>query len=1084
MSEVSNKRFVHFDGTKQEFIDGGYPDQYQESIVFINEDGNESNNTIYTHGEYYGQGVIVEGDASNSAVLKNGNNKALSEYDVAIGMNTISGLRGWYYKAMSISNTGYVYLYLSSNQQLPSFVTSANEVEQENDIVCNLKEGDICCIINGNRFINVFKVKYNHIKQYGRIGFSYIGEGDNPINGIITTEEINNGNLSLDDYCIYCLDRPDIGNVNISEAALTEGNLTKSLNSYTHAEGLRSVAYGKTSHVEGQDNIASGECSHAEGAFTKSKGDASHTEGFNTEASQLSAHAEGYGTLASNGASHAEGSATKATGLHSHAEGDTTLASGSQSHAEGKITFATGEHSHAEGHWTKAQGKSSHAEGQGLSESSPNLAYGDYSHVEGYSTTAEGIGAHAEGIYTTAIGKSSHTEGNETKAIGDNSHAEGHWTKAQGKSSHAEGQGLSESSPNLAYGDYSHVEGYSTTAEGIGAHAEGIYTTAIGNRSHAEGNETKAIGSASHSEGYLSSAYGSNSYAGGCRTLSFAECSHAEGKGTITGKYSLDSSGNYIFDEKNGSYAHAEGENTVAEGKRSHAEGNTTQAIGESSHTEGYNTIAEGASSHAEGKHSQALKEASHAEGYYSIANGKYSHASGLYTNTKNEAEFACGKYNKSTSGTLFSVGCGESIDNRKNIIEVRDTDIILYYNDEDGFVKLSDLLKKKLITVYDNVGNIKIDPYSINNINSLGRMLIDEKFTEKNIFVLSFSFSYDYAYGEYSDYNTGNIAGTIYVPIEYDKTGTITSLQYNCIGYYDDGNADLQTDTISIDINAYYFENQLYIESVYSNKIGVLMNPITNFELSSYNDIPMLSYGFTRIYENSDKVFEDDGVEFKNVYRLNNEPSEVQNVYVFGADDYSVKRLKNSHGADLLYFEKFTGERCEVLVVEEIKPNLEQKMYGAEGVIVYFNNGISIFCPFGERYIKDRSEIIDFVSFKYVNNVQLASVTLNSGIYEVWDGITSIDKMELWFDEEWPLFVNNVKKIFVPSLTYEPTYVTVKYVDMADERLYRGSLEDGAMQSSYGDYIFVHLSSNSNLYIATNTRIDILNWCITGFGK
>lgn len=1082
MSEVSNKRFVHFDGTKEEFIAGGYPSIYTDSIVFINEDGNESNNTIYTHGEYYGQGVIVEGDASNSAVLKNGNNKALSEYDVAIGMNTISGLRGWYYKAMSISNTGYVYLYLSSNQQLPSFVTSANEVDQENDIVCNLKEGDICCIINGNRFINVFKVKYNHIKQYGRIGFSYIGEGANPINGIITTEEINNGNLSLDDYCIYCLDRPDIGNVNISEVALTEGKLTKSLNSYTHAEGLRSVAYGKTSHVEGQDNIASGECSHAEGAFTKSKGDASHTEGFNTEATQLSAHAEGYGTLASNGASHAEGSATKATGLHSHAEGDTTLASGSQSHAEGKITFATGEHSHAEGHWTKAYGKSSHAEGQGISEDNPNLAEGDYSHTEGYSTHAQGTGSHAEGTYTIAEGHKSHAEGNATTATGENSHAEGHWTKAYGKSSHVEGQGISADNPNLAEGDYSHAEGYSTHAQGNGSHAEGTYTIASGNRSHAEGNATKAIGSASHAEGFSSSAYGSNSYAGGRETLAFAECSHAEGKGTRTGRYTtIDDNGNYVFTETIGSYAHAEGENTIAEGKRSHAEGNTTKALGESSHAEGFNTVAEGTSSHTEGKYTYALLEASHAEGYYSIANGKYSHASGLYTNTTNEAEFACGKYNKSTSGTLFSVGCGESTDSRKNIIEVRDNDIILYYNEEDGFVKLSDLLKKKLITVYDNDGNIKIDPYSIDNINSLGRMLIDEKFTEKNIFVLSFNFSYEYKYGEYSEDYNGYIGGTIYIPIECDKTASITSLQYNCIGSYTDGNIDEQTDTISIDINTYYFENQLNIESVYSNKNDVLMNPITKFELSSYNDIPILPYGRTIIYCGISDYDFIDIVDFKNVYRL---PDNTQDVAVVKADDYIVKRLNDSPDVDLLLFEKFTGESCDVVVVDERKPNIEQNMYGAEGVIVYFNNGLSIFCPFGERYINDGSEIIDFISFKYVNDVQPANVRLNGGIYEVLEGITHIDKIELWFDEEWPLFVNNVKKIIVPSLTYKPRYVTVKYFDMEYERLYTGSLDDGAMKSSYGDYIFVHLSSNSNLYIATTIRIDTLNWCITEFGE
>ena len=375
-----------------------------------------------------------KGSAENSAVLKGGDNQAISEGGVALGKNNIVGLKGWYYKAMSMSNTGYVYLYLSSEQQLPSFVSSVNEVEQENDIVCDLKEGDVCCIINGNRFINVFKVKYNHIKRYGRIGFSYIGEGDNPIDGIITTEEINKGNLSLDDYCVYCLNKPDIGNVNISESALAEGKLTKSLNSYTHAEGLRSAAYGKTSHVEGQDNIASGECSHAEGAYTKSTGDASHAEGFNTEASELSAHAEGYRTLASNGASHAEGSATKATGLHSHAEGDTTIAKGNNSHAEGSSTKAEGDYSHAEGYGTTAKGYCSHAEGF------ITTATGSNSHAEGYGTTVKGYCSHAEGENTIAEGKRSHAEGNTTKAIGGNTHTEGLGTIAYNSNEHASGK--------------------------------------------------------------------------------------------------------------------------------------------------------------------------------------------------------------------------------------------------------------------------------------------------------------------------------------------------------------------------------------------------------------------------------------------------------------------------------------------------------------------------------------------------------------------------------------------------------------------------------------------------------------------
>ena len=91
MSEVSNRRFVHFDGTKQEFIDGGYDKIYPESVVFINGGGDENNSMIYTHGEYYGKSIIVEGDVSTSAELRDSDNVSVGAYSFAegISVNTI-----------------------------------------------------------------------------------------------------------------------------------------------------------------------------------------------------------------------------------------------------------------------------------------------------------------------------------------------------------------------------------------------------------------------------------------------------------------------------------------------------------------------------------------------------------------------------------------------------------------------------------------------------------------------------------------------------------------------------------------------------------------------------------------------------------------------------------------------------------------------------------------------------------------------------------------------------------------------------------------------------------------------------------
>ena len=333
---------------------------------------------------------IVKGEAENSAVLKGGNNQAISELSVSLGENNIAGLKGWYYKAVQIgSDSKIVYLYLSTKQQTPIIVSSASAVEnQEKTIEVNLSKGDICSIINGDRQLDNFEFRLNEMSNYGRISFTYKGTGVNPLYTIKDVEE-----LKLEDYSIFCLSKPNEGLVELSKYNIALGNNTKSLSETSVSMGLRSIAAGITSYAEGQDTIAIGECSHAEGAFTKSKGIASHTEGFNTQTEGLSAHAEGYNTLATGGASHAEGSATKATGLHSHSEGDTTVALGDQSHAEGKQTTASGDQSHAEGYGTIAEGYHLHAEGF------YTRAFGDASHSEGYRTIANNKGEHAEGVY-------------------------------------------------------------------------------------------------------------------------------------------------------------------------------------------------------------------------------------------------------------------------------------------------------------------------------------------------------------------------------------------------------------------------------------------------------------------------------------------------------------------------------------------------------------------------------------------------------------------------------------------------------------------------------------------------------------
>ena len=530
MSEVSNKRFVHFDGTKQEFIDGGYPDRYQESIVFINGDGNESNNTIYTHGEYYGQGVIVEGDASNSAVLKKGSNKTISNYSVSLGRYNTSGLTGWYYGSIYKKSDTQLYVYLQKTQKLlPLYDEQLKTTEQTPDVTLPnvydiLGEGSVISLINDTKYDNRFKL------VGGGNGYVILDtvEGNIPFT-VIKHELLNDP----EDYSIYCIEQPDKGMFDMGQGSLSIGYNNKATNGKAVSVGYANHSYGKFSFTEGRENKA-GYAAHAEGRETIASGEQSHSEGKYTKASGKNSHAEGIGiynkdnsiiyTSAAGDGSHAEGYATNANGKYSHAEGLKTTVMGDGSHAEGQETQATGIVSHAEGIYSIS----------GVSANAP----------KSYVTTDAGWFSHAEGNGTWAKGNSSHTEGLKTYTQGIASHAEGAGSRVGDErditklvpinavdanfASHAEGQNTT------AVGNSSHAEGYGTISVSFGSHSEGGWTTARGNYSHAEGRNTIANADYSHAEGYGSKAYGIGSHSSGNNSEAHGNYSLASGNKCIT----------------------------------------------------------------------------------------------------------------------------------------------------------------------------------------------------------------------------------------------------------------------------------------------------------------------------------------------------------------------------------------------------------------------------------------------------------------------------------------------------------------------------------------------------------------------
>ena len=674
MSEVSNRRFVHFEGTRDEFNDTDYPAQYTNSIVFIDGyDNSEYGNSIYTHGKHYPcynnilsdaqqnvkydynelsswviKSILIEGTGGNNTfTYKQGPTSEIetfvnNEYDVTASHNVfvtsiVPNEDASTIGTIVLSNTLPDY---EEGDAIKTFITIGYKaLVSSNDVSSN---GSIVCAVESSVYGDTSFVEGAYNIHYGK--YSH-------------TEGVSNTNKGMG-----CHAEGSSNTINYSSIySHIEGHLNEVKGVRTHVEGFKNFSDGENSHVEGLNNKSTQKTSHVEGEGNTNNAMCSHVEGKGNTNNAAYSHVEGFGNIVCEGSKyvHIEGLENKTIDhdysssedddyrfnystskpLYCHIEGTHNIATWNKGgHAEGKGTFASGICSHSEGVNTTASGSSSHAEGR------ETTASGTYSHAEGSYTTASGSSSHAEGSYTTASGNSSHTEGYQTLASGDYSHAEGVECEASGIRSHAEGYKTVASYP------MSHAEGYQTLASGKYSHAEGNKTSAENEQSHAEGRETTASGKSSHAEGQS--------------TTASAPMSHAEGSGTTA----------------SGDHSHAEGGVTTASGKNSHAEGYYTKASGSYSHAEGYYTKASGSYSHAEGYNTTASGSYSHAEGYNTTASGKYSHASGYHTTTSHDYSFVCGKYNNDdVTNPLFIVGCGDSSTNRKNALTVSNERMMLH---------------------------------------------------------------------------------------------------------------------------------------------------------------------------------------------------------------------------------------------------------------------------------------------------------------------------------------------------------------------------------------------------------------------
>ena len=355
-------------------------------------------------------------------------------------------------------------------------------------------------------------------------------------------------------------------------------------------------------------------------------------------------------------------------------------ATGKRAIATGYGTEAPNDYSHAEGQGARATGAASHAEGLYTN------AAGGFSHTEGWGTVASGMDSHAEGVHTQASGYYSHAEGENTEASGQRSHAEGYYTTASGESSHAEGGYTSTSNQyEHAQGQYNHNSTNQIFSVGAGEKIGETVTRRNAVSILEVPNSDTQIVTASFFVQNIGGYDGTNPEPG-TNDLATVINGLSSGGGSSETLWKKGEGGDSIVQvltgnneaktpKATGTGSIATGLLALASGDYSHAEGDNTNASEQYSHAEGYYSKASGLASHAEGYRTRASGYSSHAEGDNTEASGQYSHAEGYSTVTSNAYEHAQGKNNHTSPNQIFSIGTGNSPNDRRNAVSVLEVD-------------------------------------------------------------------------------------------------------------------------------------------------------------------------------------------------------------------------------------------------------------------------------------------------------------------------------------------------------------------------------------------------------------------------
>lgn len=449
---------------------------------------------------------ITNGEAENSIVQPNRENKAVTENSIAFGEGSIAGAKGFYFKEIFYGNASTnpqirvssvqpteAGLFISSSALNPNpiFVAPDYTVGDVFNLICNDHFTLVGRITNIENDIITFddlhmRSAYPTWVQPGANNAGYAKNELVTYNGIPYKSTASSNKKvpnTLDGWAVYWTNIEDFKTrlalqVSYKHAEWKSNNtiyynLVPDYDDYTLCvprkpfNGIVEVC--KTAFTSGCENISAGAYGEATGKRNVVVGAYGHTEG--------SSNLAGY-------SAHAEGQDCEAPAKYSHAQNKTTKATGYASHAQNVECEAKGEGATAEGYRTKAKMKYSHTEGNATETNADTVPLADGAHAEGRSTKATNYGAHAEGAWTVASGEYSHAQNYETTASGTRATSMGHRTTASGSRAVAEGEGT------IASGYCSHAAGFFTKATSGSQFVVGDYNKENSNAYLIVGNGT------------------------------------------------------------------------------------------------------------------------------------------------------------------------------------------------------------------------------------------------------------------------------------------------------------------------------------------------------------------------------------------------------------------------------------------------------------------------------------------------------------------------------------------------------------------------------------------------------------------